>query len=228
MLIIDRLGAHHMTIDLNYTAEIQNSASRIYSRRLKRAFDVVACILSAPVILPIIAILALLAKRDGGPAFYSQERIGRNGRTFRCWKLRTMVVDAEKRLDDYLSANPVAAAEWSEKQKLEDDPRVTEFGRFARRFSLDELPQLWNVFIGDMSIVGPRPMMVEQGDLYSGRAYYQMRPGLTGYWQISDRSNGSFIGRVSHDERYYEEMSFRTDTMIVLRTVGVVFKATGV
>jgi lipopolysaccharide/colanic/teichoic acid biosynthesis glycosyltransferase len=203
------------------------ASGRLYDRFAKRAFDIFCCIAAAPLILPLVGLLALMARLDGGPAFFTQDRVGRGGKSFRCYKLRTMVVDAEERLQEYLAANPAAKAEWDEKQKLIKDPRVNAFGRFIRKTSLDELPQLWNILRGDMSLVGPRPMMVDQKDLYTGEAYYMMRPGLTGYWQIGDRNGGSFIRRVSHDERYYEDMSLMTDVNVLVRTVGVIVRGTG-
>lgn len=199
-----------------------------YDRDYKRAFDVALCILAAPIVAPLILLLALLVKIDGGKSFYGQERVGRDGYGFTCWKLRTMVPNAEAILDDYLAANPAAADEWELKQKLADDPRITRIGYFLRKSSLDELPQLYNVLIGDMSLVGPRPMMMEQRELYHGSSYYLMRPGLTGYWQISDRSKSAFETRVAHDERYFAEMSLWTDLKIIFRTVGVLLKGTGV
>ena len=126
---------------------------------------------------------------------------------FRLWKLRSMVVDADRKLEEYLCANPAARAEWDETQKLKDDPRITAAGRLIRKTSLDELPQLWNVLIGDMSLVGPRPMMPQQAELYPGRDYYRLRPGLTGLWQISDRNATSFAARAAYDAEYSRQMS---------------------
>lgn len=143
---------------------------------------------SAPFVLPILLILGFMIARDGGPVLYCQNRIGRGGRIFRIWKLRTMVINADAALEDYLASDPAARAEWNEHQKLRKDPRITPAGRLIRKTSLDELPQLWNVLTGDMSLVGPRPMMPSQTRLYPGRAYYRLRPGLTGFWQISHRN----------------------------------------
>ena len=164
---------------------------------------------------------------DGGRAFYSQTRIGRNGRTFRMWKLRTMVPDAEARLREYIATNPAARAEWNATQKLKNDPRITRVGRFLRKSSIDELPQLWNVLTGSMSLVGPRPMMVEQQALYYGHGYYNQRPGITGLWQISDRNESEFAGRVRYDDIYDRCVSLKTDVAILIRTVGVVLRCTG-
>ena len=199
----------------------------IYRRTLKRSFDVVAILLAAPIVLPVVLILALLARLDGGPAFYVQDRVGMGGRTFRLWKLRSMVVDAERRLEEHLAASPAARIEWNETQKLKRDPRITRVGRLLRKTSLDELPQLWNVFRGDMSLVGPRPMMPDQQDLYPGKAYYSLRPGLTGFWQISDRNQTSFAGRAVFDNQYAERLSLVTDIAVLLQTVRAVLRGTG-
>ena len=138
-----------------------------------------------------------------------------------------MVHNADKMLEQYLARNPSARAEWDSTQKLKKDPRITFFGQFLRKSSMDELPQLLNVFQGTMSLVGPRPMMVSQQPLYPGQSYYQMRPGITGFWQVSDRNNCEFSDRSHYDDRYYREMSFKTDIGLLVQTVGVVVKATG-
>ena len=199
----------------------------LYPTFLKRLFDIALVLLAAPVIVTLVALLALLIALDGGPAFYSQKRVGRDGRIFRCWKLRSMVVDADQKLAAYLEANPAARAEWDRTQKLRNDPRITRFGHILRKTSLDELPQLWNVLMGDMSLVGPRPMMPDQAPLYPGQAYYQLRPGITGFWQISDRNNSAFAARAVHDTAYANRMSLLTDIGVLFSTVGVVVKATG-
>lgn len=200
---------------------------RVYRVFFKRIFDFTLILLSAPIVVPVVLLLALLVSRDGHHPFYKQSRIGRNGRVFTMWKLRTMVHDADERLKKHLASDADARKEWDEKQKLTDDPRITPFGLLLRKTSLDELPQLWNVLVGDMSIVGPRPMMPEQRDLYPGSAYYALRPGVTGYWQISDRNKSTFAARAKFDNRYYEDVSFATDASIVLSTVGVVLRGTG-
>ena len=163
----------------------------------------------------------------GRNPFYIQKRVGLNGDVFRMWKLQTMVPDADKRLEDYLKANPEAREEWNSKQKLINDPRITTLGRILRKTSLDELPQLFNVFNGTMSLVGPRPMMPSQEYKYSGIAYYYLRPGISGLWQISDRHEGDFVGRVRFDETYGRELSFATDVNVLFRTISVIFRGTG-
>lgn len=199
----------------------------IYRNVFKRALDVVAVLMAAPVVVPIILILALLVAREGGRPFYSQFRVGKNGRPFRMWKLRTMVLDADARMTAYLDANPEARAEWDRNQKLRIDPRITRFGQFLRKTSLDELPQLWNVFFGDMSLVGPRPMMLNQQSMYPGKAYFLVRPGVTGLWQTTDRNQTSFEARAEFDTIYDDTLSFGADLRIIFKTVGVVVKGTG-
>lgn len=200
---------------------------RFYRRRVKRWIDVGLILLASPFVLPVVLLLGALVRLDGGPAFYTQDRIGRGGKIFRLYKLRSMVTDADARLAAHLAADPAMRAEWAESQKLKNDPRITAVGRLLRKTSLDELPQLWNVFKGDMSLVGPRPMMPQQRPLYPGRAYYRMRPGLTGPWQVSDRNAGSFAGRAEYDTEYHHSMSFLRDFTILLMTFWVVLRGTG-
>lgn len=200
----------------------------VYRNIVKRLMDVTAIILAAPVVVPVVAGLAIGVAIQGGKPFYSQTRVGKNGRQFRMWKLRSMVVDADDRMEAYLDANPAARAEWDSTQKLQQDPRVTQFGQFLRRSSLDELPQLWNVLIGDMSLVGPRPMMTNQQILYPGTAYYALRPGITGYWQTAGRSRTTFEARAEFDAAYEQDLTLMTDVRILARTVGVVLNGTGV
>ena len=203
---------------------------RPYRSFLKRGLDVLAVLLAAPVVLPVVLILGLLIARDGGPVFYQQDRIGRGGRHFRIWKLRSMVIDAEKRLEEHLARDPAARAEWAETQKLKSDPRITAVGRLIRKSSLDELPQLWNVLKGEMSLVGPRPMMPAQTRLYPERHrrhYDRLRPGLTGLWQVSDRNETSFAGRAEFDSAYAHRLSLLTDAVVLLQTVRVVLRGTG-
>jgi lipopolysaccharide/colanic/teichoic acid biosynthesis glycosyltransferase len=198
-----------------------------YRRYGKRLLDLVLVLLCVPVLLTILAPFAVLVAADGHNPFYRQARLGRDARTFGMWKLRSMVPDAEKLLDDYLAANPDARAEWHRDQKLRDDPRITGIGRFIRRTSIDELPQLWNVLVGDMSLVGPRPMMPSQRSLYPGIAYYAMRPGITGYWQTAIRNESSFAERALYDTSYFRDLSLWTDLRVLLDTVKVLASPTG-
>ena len=199
----------------------------LYRRVLKRVLDVGFVLMALPIVLPVVLVLAAVLKASGNKPFFTQERVGLGGKTFRLWKLRTMVPDAEERLRDHLRTDEAARREWDAYQKLSHDPRITEFGQFLRKSSLDELPQLWNVLIGDMSLVGPRPMMLDQQELYPGSAYYALRPGLTGTWQISDRNQSTFAQRAEFDAEYERDLSFFKDLKILLATVGVVLRATG-
>jgi lipopolysaccharide/colanic/teichoic acid biosynthesis glycosyltransferase len=193
----------------------------------KRALDVTLVVLSIPPVLIVTLIMALVIMMDGKSPFYAQMRVGVNGRVFKMWKMRTMVPNADKVLAAYLANNPEAKAEWDRNQKLKNDPRITRFGRLFRATSLDELPQLFNVLIGDMSLVGPRPIMCNQRSLYPGIEYYSMRPGITGYWQTSVRNESSFRQRASYDADYYRDISLATDLSLVGKTFGVVLRATG-
>ncbi|MGX9352177.1 sugar transferase [Shimia sp. W99] len=199
-----------------------------YRRYFKRTFDILFVLAIALPVGLIVAVLAIVIARDGASPIYRQERVGLNGKRFSMLKLRSMVPDAEAKLEVYLRENPEARREWDEKQKLLNDPRITPIGRLIRKTSLDELPQFWNVLVGDMSVVGPRPMMTEQVRLYPGTAYYAMRPGITGFWQIAERNECSFAERALHDTNYDRALSFGTDVAVVARTVLVVAVGTGV
>ncbi|MFU8883176.1 MAG: sugar transferase [Rhodobacterales bacterium] len=199
----------------------------LYSGLGKRLFDLVfVAVIAVPVTI-VLVILSVLVALDGRSPFYVQKRIGRNGRVFRMYKLRSMVADADQVLEAYLAENPAARAEWDRTQKLRHDPRITRFGRLIRKTSLDELPQFLNVLKGDMSVVGPRPMMTDQRSLYPGVEYYEMRPGITGFWQTSVRNESSFEQRAEYDRDYFYRLSLLTDLKIVFRTFGVVVRATG-
>jgi exopolysaccharide production protein ExoY len=199
----------------------------LYRNGLKRGFDFLVVALALPVVLPIVLLLALLVALDGGQPFYRQARVGRNGRIYAMWKLRSMEPDAERKLALHLEKDPVARGEWDLNQKLQQDPRITRLGRFLRSSSMDELPQLWNVLKGDMSLVGPRPMMPEQQQLYPGRAYYQLRPGITGSWQVSARNKSTFADRAAFDTGYEQDVSFIADLKLLAATVRVVLRGTG-
>lgn len=209
-------------------AQLANTpAPGLYRGFAKRIFDLFAVALLAVPTVIVVAITALLVALDGKSPFYLQKRVGRGGREFSIIKLRSMVINADEQLAEYLEQNPKARAEWDEKQKLRHDPRITRVGQFIRRTSLDELPQLWNVFVGEMSLVGPRPMMPCQQEIYPGRAYYEMRPGITGLWQVSERNETSFKQRAFYDNQYHEELSFGADLSVMAKTVSVVLRANG-
>ncbi|MGB3314771.1 MAG: sugar transferase [Albidovulum sp.] len=201
--------------------------SGLYRNVFKRVIDILAVLITGIVVLPVVAVLALLVALDGSSPFYWNDRVGRGGRTFRMLKLRTMVPNADTMLEQYLSRNAEARLEWNATQKLKSDPRITRMGRLLRKTSLDELPQLWNVLIGDMSLVGPRPMMPSQRSLYTGTAYYALRPGITGPWQVSVRNESEFTQRVDFDTAYHQSLSFMTDVKLLFATVRVVLRGTG-
>lgn len=200
----------------------------VYRNYIKRLFDIAFVALIAVPVALVVGVLALLIARDGANPFYRQQRVGMDGKIFTMLKLRSMVPNAEAMLESHLESDPVARAEWDERQKLENDPRITRLGRIIRATSLDELPQFWNVLTGEMSVVGPRPMMVDQTSLYPGTAYYYMRPGVTGFWQISERNESSFAERAFHDAHYDSKLTLGTDIRVILRTVSVVVTATGI
>lgn len=215
--------------DLTRSAELFLSRPRgIYSNYVKRIMDVVLVLLAAPIVLPVVLVIAVMIMlHDGHTAFYWSARVGRNGRIFRMMKLRSMVHDADERLGEHLATDPEAADEWSSTQKLKTDPRITGFGRLLRKTSLDELPQLWNVLTGDMSLIGPRPMMPDQRVIYPGRAYYALRPGVSGPWQVSDRNASTFARRADFDLDYHRTLSFTNDVKLIVRTLSVVLRGTG-
>lgn len=204
------------------------SRRSLYARAGKRLLDLALVFAALPVVLLVVGLCALCLWLEGGRPFYTQERLGRNGKRFRIVKLRTMVRDADARLAALLKSDPELRAEWDKTQKLKSDPRITPVGAFLRRSSLDELPQLWNVLRGDMSLVGPRPMMPDQLPLYGDASnYFAVLPGITGIWQVSVRNESSFAHRNTTDAEYRRGISFGLDLKLLLRTVGVVYRGTG-
>ncbi|MEP7453574.1 sugar transferase [Phyllobacterium sp. SB3] len=209
-------------------ADISESAA--VGGYIKRIFDITAGITGLVLLSPLFVMLALLVKSsDGGPIFYGHTRVGRGGKTFKCLKFRTMRTDAQIVLESYLARNPAASAEWHANRKLQCDPRVTNVGAVIRKLSLDELPQLINIISGQMSIVGPRPIVFEELEYYGTSAafYLRSRPGLTGVWQISGRSDVSYDKRVAFDKGYVENWSFIGDVAIILKTIPAVYTAKG-
>ena len=199
----------------------------LYRSFFKRSLDLLFTLIAAPIIFAVIALLAALIAMDGNSPFYTQSRLGKDGRVFRLWKLRTMIPNADQLLESYLEADPVARQEWMRSQKLKNDPRITWVGKFLRKTSLDELPQFINILNGSMSLVGPRPIMPCQCDDYTGTSYYNLVPGITGLWQVSDRNECEFTGRVYYDDLYDRTMSLKTDLWVIWRTVFVVLRGTG-
>jgi exopolysaccharide production protein ExoY len=197
---------------------------------LQRAVDLVVGVLALFGVLPLMLILALIVwVSQGGSIFFSQVRVGRMGRLFRCWKFRTMVVDAELVLADHLASDPEARADWEASHKLRSDPRVTPFGRFLRASSLDELPQLLNVLAGEMSLVGPRPIVPAEIARYKSNFchYCSCRPGITGLWQVSGRNDVSYDARVAMDTQYARSRTAWLDVKIMAATIPAVLARRG-
>jgi lipopolysaccharide/colanic/teichoic acid biosynthesis glycosyltransferase len=196
-------------------------------RRRKRLFDLCFAALVLIATLPLFLLLAAGVRLSSpGPVFYAHQRVGRGGRPFACWKFRTMVVDADRRLELLLRERPDLRDEFARVHKLREDPRVTPFGRWLRRTSLDELPQFWNVLRGEMSVVGPRPLVDPETARYGEAiaAVLGLRPGITGAWQVSGRNDVSYEQRVLMDAVYAASHSLRGDLAIVARTVLVVLR----
>jgi exopolysaccharide production protein ExoY len=207
----------------------RHARPNLYAHYLKRPMDLTLALLMLPILIPVIGFLWLMVRRDGGTGFFGHTRVGRDGKTFKCWKMRSMVVDAEAKLAHHLRTHAGAAAEWERDHKLVNDPRVTRIGAFLRKSSLDELPQVWNVLRGDMSFVGPRPVVIDELTRYgaSNWAYLQTRPGITGLWQVSGRNEVSYDDRVALDVRYSANMRFGEDIRILALTAGAVMNCTG-
>ena len=208
---------------------LTNNLARHGPRFFKRTFDLILSSLLLLVTLPILCYLVFHIRRDGGNALYVHERIGQRGEPFNCLKFRTMVPNAQLVLDNFLATNACARIEWECGFKLKADPRVTPMGRILRRYSLDELPQLWNVFIGEMSLVGPRPIVECELQRYGEDAdfYLETKPGITGLWQISGRNDTSYSERVYLDVWYAKNWSLWMDIVILAKTVSVVLRNRG-
>lgn len=219
----------HLDLGSNHLSSSSVSNQWLYRKYGKRLFDLALSLILLPLLAPIIAVIWACVRMQGQRGFFSHTRVGQNGQPFQCWKIQTMVPDAGSLLADHLAANPEAAAEWTRTQKLTHDPRVTRLGRLLRRTSLDELPQIWNVLRGDMSLVGPRPVTPEELQRYGAMkaAYLSMKPGVTGFWQIHGRSNGCYDERVRMDQTYLNTLSPWRDLRLIFGTAAVVFWPTG-
>lgn len=191
-----------------------------------KVFAAAALVMISPVLLLIFIAVRL---EGGGPAIFRHSRVGLGGETFSCLKFRTMKPDSQSRLDQILDIDPIAKDEWEESRKLYRDPRVSRLGAFLRKTSLDELPQFWNILIGDMSVVGPRPITWDETRYYASRfpVYASVRPGLTGAWQIGGRSETTYKERVDLDVNYIRHWSLLNDIRIVFKTVDVVLLRKG-
>ena len=224
--------AHLVAANENYVwnAETARGAGelRLYRDVFKRVLDVAFVVLTLPFSLTLIGLCALALWLEGGNPFYTQARLGKNGRRFNIIKLRTMVQDADAVLEQHLSNDPEMRREWEVIQKLRNDPRVTPVGKLLRKTSLDELPQLFNVLAGQMSLVGPRPMMPSQLEMYGDPYhYFALKPGITGLWQVSARNSARFSFRNNVDGTYEQSLSLRLDLAILVKTIGVVLRPTG-
>jgi lipopolysaccharide/colanic/teichoic acid biosynthesis glycosyltransferase len=213
---------------LMFTPEQSTQPRSTYRNGGKRVLETLLIILSLPFFVPIMALCVVALWIEGGNPFYRQIRLGQDGKRFSILKMRTMVRDADAVLEEYLSRDPEMRREWDEKQKLINDPRVTRIGALLRSSSVDELPQLWNVLTGDMSLIGPRPMMPEQLCMYGNPShYFALRPGITGLWQISARNENRFSFRNEVDATYNKKMSLFGDVSIIFKTIGVMLRRTG-
>ena len=209
--------------------QLRNNTSYLVHRASKRAFDFIGALLLLLLLSPLLAGLAYMVAKDGGPPFFGHVRVGRNGKPFKCYKFRSMVVNAQEILAHLLATDPAAKAEWDKDFKLKNDSRVSKLGEMMRSTSLDELPQLWNVLKGDMSLVGPRPIVQAELERYGDDAdYYLMaRPGITGLWQVSGRNDVEYATRVYLDAWYVKNWSLWTDVAILVKTIDAVFLRRG-
>jgi exopolysaccharide production protein ExoY len=217
-------------LPLTFSPEQVAVAGRSFEYAIKRIFDASLALVLLFLLLPLLLAIATAVRgADGGPALFRQTRIGKGGRPFRCFKFRSMVLDAERALNEHLAHNPLSAQEWRDNQKLAVDPRITPLGALLRKTSLDELPQLINILAGEMSFVGPRPIVPDEIPRY-GEAFshcFSVPPGLTGLWQVSGRSDCSYMTRVSLDSRYASEWNLMLDAQIMVRTVPAVLMQQG-
>ena len=217
------------TVEVNTRRISREPELSALKQAAKRAFDFAGAVALIILLSPFLLIVGTLVATSGKPIFFRQSRIGRSGEMFKCYKFRTMVPDAEKVLLDLLERDPVARAEWQRDFKLKNDPRVTKIGAFLRKTSLDELPQLFNVLKGEMSLVGPRPIVQAELNRYgrAARWYLAARPGMTGLWQVSGRNDTDYIRRVALDTYYVRSQSLMLDLVILLLTVRVVVARRG-
>jgi Undecaprenyl-phosphate galactose phosphotransferase WbaP len=214
-----------------FALKVRNNLSRPFNIAVKRCFDILASSLLMIVLsIPLLILAALIKLRLGGPVFFRQTRIGRSGKPFGCLKFRTMHGDADEQLRALLATDAEARREWGTYRKLRNDPRVTTFGEFLRSMSLDELPQLFNVLVGEMSLVGPRPVLQEEIDLYykdKAEFCFSVRPGVTGLWQVSGRSGNGYDYRIAADLWYVKNWNLWLDIVILLRTVPALLSRAG-
>ena len=227
---INSFGVTPFLLDNILCLEVRQNLFNLWVQGVKRVMDISLILLSSWFVFPIMGLIAFLIWiNKGNPIFYSQERIGKGGKKIEIWKFRTMVPNADQIQEHYFQKHPELRIEWESTQKIKDDPRVTRSGRLLRRISLDELPQIWNVLKGEMSLVGPRPILCDQIKQYgfSLPLYTCVRPGMTGLWQVSGRNNLPFSERSHLDEIYVRNWSIWLDITILLRTIPVVLRRDG-
>ncbi len=220
----------HLFREELFLMNIRNNLKSLPNKLMKKVFDITLSIITLPVVLVVIGVIGLIIKLESsGPAIYAHERIGKNGKLFRCYKFRTMQKDAEERLKEILETNEEIRNEWFNNWKLKDDPRITKVGWFLRRTSLDELPQIFNVLKGQMSLVGPRPYLPREIDSLGDNLQIicSAKPGITGLWQVSGRSDTGYRYRIKLDAWYVMNWSLWLDIAILFKTVKVVIKAEG-
>lgn len=208
---------------------VQQNLAKWSSRFLKRVFDIIGSLCIILILSPLLLYITRKVKVDGGPAIYGHERIGKDGKAFKCLKFRSMVINSKEVLDELLKNDPIARKEWEETFKLKNDPRITKIGQVLRRTSLDELPQLFNVLKGEMSLVGPRPIITDELQRYNEEVEYYLlsKPGMTGLWQVSGRSDVDYETRVYLDAWYVKNWSMWNDIAILFKTIGVVLRKDG-
>lgn len=208
---------------------LRNNLGRRGPQLAKRLFDIAGAVMLLALLAPFFAVIAWRIRRDGGRAIYAHVRVGRHSRPFKCYKFRSMIANADQVLAEVLAGDPAARAEWERDFKLKNDPRITPVGAFLRKTSLDELPQLWNVLMGEMSLVGPRPIVTAELERYGDQVgyYLEARPGMTGLWQISGRNDIDYADRVNLDAWYVKNWSLWYDIVILLKTVRVVLGKSG-
>ncbi|HDY8923541.1 TPA: undecaprenyl-phosphate galactose phosphotransferase WbaP, partial [Klebsiella pneumoniae] len=208
---------------------VQQNLAKWSSRILKRAFDIFGALAIIIVLSPLLLYISRKVKKDGGPAIYGHERIGKGGVPFKCLKFRSMVINSKEVLTALLESDPESKKEWDETFKLKNDPRITKIGGVLRRTSLDELPQLFNVLKGEMSLVGPRPIITAELERYNEEVEYYLlsKPGMTGLWQVSGRSDVDYETRVYLDAWYVKNWSMWNDIAILFKTISVVLRKDG-
>ncbi|MBT0958242.1 sugar transferase [Alphaproteobacteria bacterium KMM 3653] len=211
-------------------SSVSLNGNKFYRSIGKRSIDIILSLLALPLVFLILSVVWVVGQFSGGQVFFAQDRVGKNGRVFRCFKVRSMVINAEEVLQELCASDPKIAEEWEQFQKLQNDPRINRWGAFLRKTSIDELPQFLNVLRGDMSLVGPRPFMVSQTEIYQaggGRHYFSMQPGITGNWQVEGRGDTSFLSRIAYDRLYSQNMSLSEDLRLLGRTAQVLLRMSG-